>query len=331
MSTLSRRKSFLDLFPVPEFLLLSTTSIVITDDDTKFVQLRRKIFGDGFELTHATKVPNTKGAVESGLIISPQELVPSLKKLATHYGIYYAHAILPEERAYLFTTTIGWVSPEGLRDAVAFIIEENAPIAIAESVFDFEVINEDKNAGEIKLAVSVVPKNIVNSYVGLFESAGITPISFELESQAIARAVIHREDKRPHLIINLSLKKTGFYVIEDSVVQFSTTPAYGISESGTYSNLNDLKAEMRKVLTFWNVRTDKLGRTGRKIEKIVLCGSGASDEDFVKKLMEESNIEYLLSDVWLNTSSSREHVPEIPFSESLDYASAIGLVLSNDK
>jgi Tfp pilus assembly PilM family ATPase len=331
MSTLSRRKSFLDLFPVPEFLLLSTTSIVITDDDTKFVQLRRKIFGDGFELTHATKVPNTKGAVESGLIISPQELVPSLKKLATHYGIYYAHAILPEERAYLFTTTIGSVPPEGLRDAVAFILEENAPIALSESVFDFEIINEDKNASEIKLAVSVVPKNIVNAYVSLFESIGITPISFELESQAIARAVIHREDKRPQLIINLSLKKTGFYVVEDSVVQFSTTPAYGFGAEGAYSNFIDLKSEMRKVLTFWNVRTDKFGKPTKKIEKVVLCGSGANDEDFVKKLMEEVDIEYLLADVWLNTSSSREHMPEIPFSESLDYASAIGLVLSNDK
>ena len=330
MSTLSRRKSFLDFFPVPEFLLLSTTSIVVTDEDTKFVQLRRKIFGDGFELTHATKVPNVLGAIESGLIISPAEVTPSLKKLATHYGIYYAHAILPEEKAYLFTTTISSVPKEGLRDAVAFIIEENAPISLIDSVFDFEVISEDKNANETKLAVSVLPKSIVNAYVSLFESAGITPISFQLESQAIAKAVIHREDRRAHLIVNISSKKTGFYVVEDSVVQFSTTPAYGVGADGTYSNLSDLKAEMRKVLAFWDVRTDKLGK-GSQIEKIVLCGSGASDEDFVKKFMEGISVEYLLADVWLNTSSSRDHVPEIPPSESLDYASAIGLVLSQSK
>src|SRR3990167_1993274 len=194
MISLLKQKTFLDLFPAPEFLLLSTTGIVITDDDTKFVQLRRKIFGDGFELAHATKVANPKGEVESGLISSPAELVPILKKLALHYGIHYACAILPEEKAYLFTTTIGWVPHEGLKDAVAFIIEENAPVSLAESVFDFEVIREDKNAGEIKLSVSVVPKSVVSTYVEIFESALITPISFDLESQAIARAVIHRGD-----------------------------------------------------------------------------------------------------------------------------------------
>jgi len=329
----SRQRTFLDFFPVPEFLLLSTTGIVITDDDTKFVQLRREIFGDGFELAHATKVANPKGAVESGLISSPAELVPILKKLALHYGIHYACAILPEEKAYLFTTTIGWVPHEGLKDAVAFIIEENAPVSLAESVFDFEIIDEDRGTGKIKLAVSVLPKNIVNTYVELFESVGITPISFELESQAISRAVVHYGDKRPCILINLSPKKTGFYVVEKGVVQFSTTLSYGIGVDGSYSNLNDLRAEMRKVLAFWNVRSEvnsKSGESENKIEKAILCGTGGNKKDFVEKFMSEGDVEYSPADVWLNMSS-RGHVPEIPLDESLDYASAIGLVLSHTR
>src|SRR3989344_3950548 len=124
----SKQRTFLDFFPVPEFLLLSTTGIVITDTDTKFVQLHREIFGDGFELAHATKVTNPRGVVESGLIENPNELVPILKKLASHYNISYARASLPDEKAYLFTTAISWVPPEGCRDAVAFIVEENVPV-----------------------------------------------------------------------------------------------------------------------------------------------------------------------------------------------------------
>ncbi|MGB3922039.1 MAG: hypothetical protein WBL19_02005 [Minisyncoccia bacterium] len=327
MAVLLRRRSLMDFFPVPEFMLLSMTGIVITDDDTRFVELKRGLFGDGFELVHASKAANPKGAVESGLIVSPQNLAPVVKKLSEHYGVRYARAVLPEERAYLFTTTIDWVPREGLRDAVAFIIEENAPVSLAESVFDFEVINSDRGAGEIKLAVSVVPKEITKSYEGLLESVNITPISFELESQAVARAVIHREDKRPQLIINLSLKKTGFYVVEDGVAQFSTTPVFGIGADGAYANLADLRAEMRKVITFWNVRTDKEGRPGKKIEQIVLCGQGTNDPAFVDKLMEGSEVDHQLADVWLNLSSSRDATPPIPFEESLGYTPAIGLVL----
>lgn len=331
MTALSKRKSFRDFFPVPEFMLLSMTGIVITDDDTRFVELKRGLFGDGFELVHASKAANPKGAVESGLIISPQNLSPVVKRLSEHYGSSYARVVLPEERAYIFTATIDWVPKEGLRDAVAFIVEENVPISLAESVFDFEIISSDQRAGEIRVAVSVVPKDIVKSYENLLESIGITPISFELESQATARAVVHREDKRPQLIINLALKKTGFYVVEDGIVQFSTTPVFGIGADGAYANLADLRAEMRKVTTFWNVRTDKHGHPSKKIEQIVLCGQGASDTTFVGKLMEGSEIGHQLADVWLNLSSSRDHTPSIHFEESLSYTPAIGLVLPHNK
>jgi type IV pilus assembly protein PilM len=205
---------------------------------------------------------------------------------------------------------------------VAFIVEENAPVSLAESVFDFEIIGEVSDSNEIKLTVTVLPKNIVNTYIELFESAGITPISFDLESQATARALIHRGDKQPNLIINLSRKKTGFYVVEEEVVQFSTTPTYSIGEGDSYPSLNDLKAEMRKVLAFWDDRSSE-----KKIEKIILCGFGASSRDFVKKLMSESDVPYAFADVWQNMSAYQSHIPGISFGESLEYASAVGLIL----
>ncbi|MDO8589926.1 MAG: pilus assembly protein PilM [bacterium] len=327
MTALLGQKTFLDFFPAPEFLLLSTVGIVITDTDTRLVQLRREILGDGFKLANSSQAANPAGAVEAGLINNPDALGAVLKKLALPYGIRYAHASLPEEKTYLFTTRINWVPPEGLKDAVAFIVEENAPVSLSESVFNFEIIKEDEHADEINLAVSVVPKNVINAYVELFESVGITPISFDLESQAIARAVIHRGDKRTQLIVNLSLRKTGFYIVADEVVQFSTTPAYGIGEDESYPSLNDLKAEMRKVLAFWNARTDKSGKPEKKIEKVILVGLGGSKTEFVEKLMSESDIPYAPADVGLNMSPSRSHVSGIPFDESLSYASAIGLVL----
>ncbi|MFZ2484548.1 MAG: pilus assembly protein PilM [Minisyncoccia bacterium] len=330
MTAFPRQKTFLDLFPAPEFLRLSNVGVVISDEDIKFAELRREIFRSGFKLVHSGRVPIHQGAIESGSINNTEELTSILKKLSLSHNTRFIMATLPEERAYLFTTSIDRVPAEGLRDAVAFIIEENVPVSLVESVFDFEIIDEDANRSKIKLAVSVLPRSLVSSYIELFESAGITPISFDLESQAIARAVIHRGDKRPHLIVNLSSKKTGFYVVEDEVVQFSTTPAYGVGEDGSYPNLSDLKAEMRKVLAFWNARTDP-SNLERKIGKVILCGQGANKSDFVEKLMDGGGVKFALADVWLNITPSRNHVPAIPFEKSLEYASAIGLVLPNKR
>jgi len=331
MTPLVGHKTFLDFFPAPEFLLLSTAGIAITDVDTKFVQLKRDLFGNKFKLAHSNKASNPAGAVEAGLISNSAELIPVLKKLYAIYGVRYTYATLPEEKSYLFTTTIDQVPPEGLKDAVAFIIEENVPVSLAESVFDFEVVTVDRETKLIKVAVSVLPKSVVNSYIELFEAAGIIPISFDLESQAIAKAVIHRGDKRAHLIVNLSIRKTGFYVVEEEVVQFSTTPAYGVGVGDLQSDLEDLKAEMHKVFSFWNTRTDKLSKLENKIEKVTLCGLGANNQDFVERLMSGVEVKYEFANVWLNTSSSRSRIPEISFNESLDYASAIGLVLSRYK
>lgn len=326
MMLLPRQKSFLDLFPTPEFLLLSTAGIALSDTDTKFVQLRKEILGDGFKLLHSKKIDNPQGAVEFGNINRAEEISNMLKNLSSKYNIHHVHCVLPEEKAYIFTTKIGWVPPQGLRDAVAFIIEGNAPVSLGESIFDFEIISDDKSAGEINVAVCVLPESVVKSYIDLFESAGITPISFDTESQAIARAVVGRGDRRSHLIINICENKTGFYVVDEEVVQFSTTLAYGLGKDHSYPNLNDLRTEMSKVITFWDSRTNT-----QRIEKLILCGPGANHKDFVGKLMSESEIEYVLADVWLNMSPSRGHAPEMFFGESLSYAAAVGLVLPHNR
>lgn len=324
-----KQRTLLDLFPIPEFLLLSTTGIVIKDTNIRFVQLGRKIFGNGFELVHASKVENPKGAIESGLIINPNEIANILRDFSLSRGVSYAKAILPEEKAYLFTADIDQASQENMRDAVAFIIEENVPISLTESIFDFEVIGIDKDTGRTKVAVSVLPRDIVNAYTALFESAGIVPISFDLESRAIARAVIYKGDKRSILIANFSTKKTGFYVVDEEVVQFSTTIGSGLVSSGHSSNSKELlQEEMRKVITFWNARASQ---SNKKIEKIVLCGSMSAKTNFVEAFIYGNEIPYAMADVWLKMSRSNDHVPRMTAEESLGYVSAIGLMLPRDR
>lgn len=312
-----KQKTFFDLFPVPEFLLLSTTGITITDTDIKLVRLQRKILGGGIKLTHFSRTDSS-------------ELVSALKGFVSRYGSYI-RATLPEENSYLFTASIDRVSVEGLYDAVAFIVEENVPISLAESVFDFEIIDEDANSSEIKLAVTVLPKKIVDAHVKLFESAGMVPVSFDTESQAVARAIVRRGDKRPQLIINLSLGKTGLYVVEDEVVQFSITLTYDFGEDDSYPHLEDLKSEMNKVFSFWNDRTDKSGSPSKQIEQVLVTGLGASRKDFVEKLISDNKTPLTIADTWVNMSFPKNFVPDIKSDEALDYASAIGLILPHRK
>jgi Tfp pilus assembly PilM family ATPase len=277
---------------------------------------------------HAGDIELAKGVVEAGFVHKKEELVEALKELSSKYGMHYIRASLPEEKTYLFTATIDDVAPENLRDAVAFIIEENAPVSLVESVFDYEVLGRKEGKLEIRVVVSVLSKKVVETYTDIFESAGMSPVAYDIESQAIARSVILQGDMRSQLIINLSKSKTGLYVVEDGVVQFSLTPSLGTQGEGAYPDLNDLRSEVRKLFTFWNTRLDKDGLPGKKIEKVLLVGPGASDKEFANSLMFGTGVEYSWANVWINVFSFSHWVPEMPFEDSLSYATATGLALA---
>lgn len=299
--------------------------MAVTDESVHFIQFRRGLFGNGLKLSHYEKVMLPEGVMESGFINNAEKLAEVLKDLARRYNLRYARATLPEERAYLFTATIDKVPSEGLRDAVAFIIEENVPVTLENSVFDFDVLSTAEEGDKLRVTVSVISRKVVDFYLQVLGSAGITPASFDIESQAIARAAVPRGDKTTQLILNLGKNKTGFYVVEDEVVQFTTTLPYGAG-GGTEAHLNDLKTEIRKIFTYWSAHS-RGGVPAKNIEKVLLCGAASLDHGFVTELMSEVTTPFDWVDPWVNVSSSIEKLPPELIKDALEYVSAIGLAI----
>jgi Tfp pilus assembly PilM family ATPase len=54
---------------------------------------------------------------------------------------------LPEEKAYLFTTSIPKVAQKDIRSAIEFKMEENVPIPASDLVFDFLVCKVTLHTG----------------------------------------------------------------------------------------------------------------------------------------------------------------------------------------
>lgn len=323
MADTLKKKTFFNLFPTPEYLSISNSGIAIGDDEIKFIELHHGLFGNGLSLSHYKKTSLPKGTVHGGLIYDPKDVTAALKELKDTYGISYTRATLPEEKAYLFSASIPRVPLEGLKDAVAFIIEENAPVKLTESVFDFDIIYSSPNSPEFQVTVAVLPKRIIESYTEVFEAAGLTPVSYDIESQAIARAVVPKNNSNTWLVVNMEKKKTGFYIVEAGVVQFTTT----LSMDVTNINTLELKAEMRKIFAFWSARQVKPGTSDKKIEKAVLCGSGALNPTFTTELMSECPVEYTVGNPWVNVSSGGGKIPKELAQEATAFAAAIGLAL----
>jgi len=319
----TKKNRFLDFFPVPLFLLLGSGGISINDEGIGLVEFKKGVRGH-YVLKYCVEYPLPVGAVVGGSIVNKEPVIAVLKEMKKKYRYEYVYSTLPEEKAYLFTTEVENVKPEDLRDVVAFTIEENAPVTLATSIFDFDIISVSADRQTLKVAVSVLPVSVVDSYIDVFKTAGITPVSFDIESQAIVRALVPRGDERSHLIVNVGKSKIGLYVAEDEVAQWSSTIAAGANDLRSEGGAAKLKTEMRKLFAFWNTRTDKNGVQQKRIEKIIFSGSGASDDSLIASIMFGVEIEYGLANVWVNAFSLENHIPDIPFKESLRFAAAAG-------
>lgn len=312
-----------DLFPTPRFLTLTDAGVSISERTVRFISFTPGKNGE-LHVDHSGEIPLPEGVVSSGEVRDKQRLIEILSKLSKEEGLRFVSATLPEERAYLFTTTVDRVPYKDLRDTVAFVIEENAPVSLSKSLFSFEVLDTPT---DLKVAVSVLPTDVAQDYIEVFEAAGLTPVSFDIESQAIARSMVKVGDERSHLIIYLGHNRVGFYLVRDEVVQFSSTLAIDVSNSTDPEMIKTLKAEVRKFFSFWSTKTGLNDMPNQKVERILVGGPWAKDETLVSSIMSDVETPYSLGNVWVNVCDVEKRLPDMPFESSLAYAAAIGAAL----
>jgi len=341
----------LNYFPTPNFLKFSYVGVDISANVIRYAELYNHGFG-----MHLGKWGEKKFEATEDIFTNPH-LRQALKDLRKKEGIEFVKSTLPEEETYLFTVDVEDDSPEHMRENIEFHIEENVPIKASDALFEFYILPQNIS-GKKQAVVSVVSKVLVLKYTELFESCGITPISFMIESSSISRTAVLRDDLDTHLLVNLQDKKTVCSVISQGYVQFSTTINTGSSmitdvlkkyysigdeeaeklksEKGltkedtnqeTFALLMNaisvLKDEIEKVSVYWQTHRDKSMKG--PIKKIILAGKDAGIAGFSDYLSATLKIEVALLDVWLNIPVFKVQIPPIKYIDSLSFGPCIGL------
>jgi type IV pilus assembly protein PilM len=247
-----------------------------------------------------------------------------------------------------------------LKAGVEFDFETHVPLPPGEALFDYEPIRRVE-AGTI-VAVTAYAKRIVNQYTSVFHDAGITPRSFEVESQALARAAVRESDRsKVVMLIDFGRRTTRIAVVEYGVVAFTATvdiggdtlttavmKVFNVPEAEAEEIKNNkgflmnkdnknlvealmttvsvMKDEIVKHITYWNTPpADDLPR--KPIEKIIMCGGNANLRGFLEYLEGSVSVPVSMANVWANAFSLDEYVPQMQISESLEYSTAIGLAI----
>jgi Tfp pilus assembly PilM family ATPase len=359
-------------------------------------------------------------------LIQNEGLMETLREIKKTYGLDFVEVSIPEELTYLFTTLLPYGDEETIRNHIELHLEENVPLALADAVFDYHMIEaQATEEDEANLAtgiaaipnrkmpgnspaapgsgpsapaataapakpdeadgketvtkiddldlsskprsflasVSVVPKAIIDSYIEAFEAAGMTPVSFLIENQALSKAIIKRGDPVPRLMLHVGEKKSVLSVISNGSVQFTSTVPIG-TEDFTLAIMKEynvsredairmktekgfdernggasifmslintasvLKDEIERTVLYWQSYIDKRPtKKSGKLACIVLSGRDALINGFREYLSATVRLPVQIANVWSNVYDIDKKIPEIEYIDSLDYASAIGLAL----
>lgn len=351
------------VFPPPKYMTLPTIGVDISDTSLKYIQFDRKYARDkNLELRHWGDIEIPAGVLERGNVHDSAKLADVLREMKEVCNAEYVRVSLPEERAYLFESELNYDTPfSEIRGLLEFKLEENVPLSPREVYFDYDIVVRDNR--HLHVVVAVYAKETINNYFEACLSAGVMPLSFEIEAQAIARAGIPKEEVGTQMIIDFGKTRMGIGIVHHGTLMYtSTVDVGGLSMSAAMrSVLGDLaESELTKIknttgiinskenteifnalkgtletvreeletrIHYWDTR-DGDSKT-RKIEKIILCGGSSNLEGFPEYLSRELQIPTERADVWQNAFSIEEFVPPVSRRYSYGYATAIGLGLTS--
>lgn len=277
----------------------------------------------------------------------------------------YAIVSLPEERSFLRLIQMPKVKREEVANAVRWEIEAHIPLSLEELLYDFEIIDPLENhLDHFDVVVTAFPKKIVESYIRVLKAGEIIPAALELESQALARSVLVNLRERPaKIIIDLGRNRTGFIVFAGGSLFFTTTielggttfednimkalhvsreqattlkKEMGLARKGHGGEVFEalipplaaLRDELERTRGYYQDHAKHTHGADPAVRQIVLTGGDANLAGLDTYLASSMRIPVTRADPFaIIHSRMASPIPQIPKSQSLVYAIAIGLAM----
>ncbi len=352
------------IIPPPSYIQLPSAGVDVSDTSLKYIQFKSDSrSGIQLQLLYWGDIDIAQGALSRGVVHDGKKLSEALREVKDRIGIDNVRVSLPEERAYLFETEIKRDTPQKeVRGLLEFRLEENVPLNPRDAFFDYDIIEGSNDENMLRVSVTAYAKDTVMSYYDACRAAGVVPVSFEIEAQAIARATIPRGDTGTHMIVDFGKTRTGVGIVHRGILMYTSTIdiggaelsaamrkklgdleeskltqikntqglIQGVSDSSVYDVLltamSSISEEIGMRIQYWN--TKDIAHEDRQIQSIILCGGSVNMKGLPAYFTETLEVEAKRANVWQNAFSIEEKVPPIGRRFSFGYATAIGLALA---
>lgn len=340
----------------------------IADNSLKIVKLTKK--RGRLDLASFSNLSLPQGIVRQGEILKPAELVTLVKKallqvkgkpLRTKYVI----ASLPEEKSFVRVIPLPPMKPQEINRVILWEIEAHIPLKGDEIYLDWQLVSSlDKKNRQIYVLIVAAPQKLVETYATVLEEAGLITLGLELESVAIARALVKDgQTQEPLPILDIGYSTTSFLLYSGRTLCFTSTIPYGGSQltqaisqklnvdikeaeklkskigldkkkgrriiAACQPILDEIAANTKKYLSFFQHECPLGYAPCEPITQVLLCGGGAQLFGLTTFLSLALKLPVVLANPWVNIlKPPLKSVPQLSFSESLGFTTSLGLALA---
>ncbi len=348
-------------FAPPRYLSLPLAGIDLSTSGVKAVRLTQGTHG--LSLTGYADERLPSGAYVDGEIVDRAAVAKALSVAAKAAGISVANVSLPESKSYLFETVVPGTSKTEWRTSVEQRLDEFVPLPPPETIFDIIKTGQGEHASTLVAGIGFA-RRIVDDTLSIFDQANIKVQSLEGETFASARALLPRGDESTALIIDVGRSTTKMAIVVRCIPRFATTVGigghaltlavqkhFGVTEaearkvkadrgivpvpgnedyiSAMLSTVSAIRDEISHRLDYWQEKVVSSG-AHTPVTHALLVGGNASVRGFPEYLEGALKIPVVAGDVFTNLASRDTWIPALDFTESLAYATAIGLALRDD-
>lgn len=345
---------------MPDFLAIPCFGLDVSDESVKFIELINS--SKGIKIGKYGERKISPGIIESGKIKDIKKMQEILVSLSRDENIKAVRVSLPEEQVYLFKLRLEKTGTEDLREGIELVLEDHVPIPAQDVIFDYQILSEDLQGFEIQ--VTAISKEIIEAYLSVFKNSNILVKSFELEAQAISRAVVAKGDNETYMIVDFGDKRSGICIVSGGAVMFTSTvdmggtiltdmiqknfkisyeeaekmkKKYGLQRNASnkemfsvlLNSVSILRDEIAKNFLYWHTHLDENEKQRPTIKKIILCGGDSNLIGIAEYFSVSIKCKAELANTWINVVNTEKNIPEIGFDDSLSYSTAVGLALGD--
>lgn len=341
----------------PSYLTQPAAGIDVSASGIKVASFKERIHG--LELAHFAEERLPQGAILGGEVTNPEVVIHALSELAKRFRIKTANITLPEARGYLFEADVPGTTKDEWLVAMEQHLEEYVPLPPAEVAFDIAPLTK---VGDRTHVVGIgYARRVVDTTLQIFESAGIEVRAIESETFSIPRALMSHGDQETVLIIDIGKTTTKLLVASHRLPRFATTldvgghaltlavqKHFGVTEeeakrvkaekgimadtenaeylTSMLSTVSVIREEIVRRFDYWQSRAGSLSAHA-PITHAYLVGGNATVRGLPEYLESALKIPVELGDVFRNLASRDHWLPPVDYTESLAYATAVGLAL----